>query len=194
MTQVRGKFTLITGTMFVKKSLWLLDQIKQAKKNGTYYLCISTTKHEIKSRASEFVVPAAQISPDDPIELQDLLKTCYQEHGEYPEIVFIDEVQFIHPSGIRVLDWMLSEGINIVAAGLTYDFRHQIFPIIQDIFKYQILSAHLEHAMKCQICNDKEATHNQRLLYGQPNTTGPLIALDGDVYTYEARCGDCYQS
>lgn len=193
MTQ-RGQMTLVTGPMFAKKSLMMLGEIQKVQKEGKYYLCLSTTKPEIRSRAMDYAVPAAHINPQVPNEMKELLEICKKEHGEYPEIIFIDEVQFLHPSAIEVLDWILNQDIDIMAAGLVRDFRDVTFPVIDDIFKYRVLTYHLEHMEKCHVCKEKDASHNQRLLYGQPNNEGPLIALDGEMYTYEARCDDCYQS
>jgi len=102
-----------------------------------------------------------------------------------PEIklVAIDEVQFFDNMILHAIQDLLLKDIEVVAAGLLKDFRHQDFGPMTELSK--IASRTLALTGTCEVCGDK-STHT----YRKPNTDTQILIGGKDLY--EGRCEKCY--
>lgn len=189
----KGKLHVITGCMFTEKSYELIETIKALESRGRDYLAFSPIKDVIFSRALDYTVPAHLVNKDQPYLL---LYHVGGYVGKYDAVdtVLIDEVQFYGDSILPIINTLLDQGINIVAAGLDKTFQNEPFGIMKELLchAYDITKKHTV----CAKCGNDEASVSQRLLNFKPAPLdGPTILLDTSQgeYTYEPRCGDCYE-
>lgn len=131
---------------------------------------------------------AFEIPAEQPDELFRILREKERE-AEIPfEIVAFDEVQFFsRDSGLfRIVERLLHEGYDILAAGLTLDFRGEPFGSTPDLMllagdKVIWLQSY------CTACGN-EAPFPQRFINGAPAAyDSPQILVGGDE-TYQPRC------
>lgn len=189
----KGKLNIITGCMFTEKSLELIETAKDLEHRGRQFLAFSPIKDVIKSRAIEDTVSAHWVDKDEPYLLLYHVGGYVGRHGKV-DTVLIDEVQFYGDSILEIINTLLSQGINIVAAGLDQTFKNEPFGIMKDLLclAYDIKKKHTT----CAKCNNDEASVSQRLLNGNPAPfDGPMIIIDKSVgeYSYEPRCVNCFE-
>ena len=189
----KGKLHIITGCMFTEKSLELVETTKDLQRRGRDYLAFSPIKDVIFSRALEETVPAHLVDKDESYLLLYHVGGYVGKYGKV-DTVLIDEVQFYGDSVLPIINTLLGQGINIVAAGLDQTYKNEPFGIMKDLLclAYDIKKKHTT----CAVCNNDEASISQRLLNGNPAPfDGPMIILDKSVgeYSYEPRCADCFQ-
>jgi len=189
----KGQLKIITGCMFTEKSFELIETAKELDAQGKDFLAFSPIKNVIKSRALQETVPAHMVDKDDPLLLLYYVGGHVGAHGKV-DTILIDEVQFYGDSILSIINTLLDQGINIVAAGLDKTFKNEPFGIMRDLlcFAYDIKKKHT----RCAKCGNNEASVSQRLLNDKPAPfDGPMIILDKSMgeYTYEPRCVDCFQ-
>ena len=106
------------------------------------------------------------------------------------EVVAIDEVQFLDPGIVKVVDDLANRGVRVILAGTDMDFRGRPFGPVGDLLAVAEKIDKL-HAI-CVICGEL-ASRNQRLIEGRPAPAeGPTIQVGGRE-TYEARCRRCHE-
>ena len=189
----KGKLHIITGCMFTEKSFELIQTANELEKQDKDFLAFSPIKDVIKSRALEETVPAHWVDKDQPYLLLYHVGGYVGKHGQV-DTVLIDEVQFYGDSILNIINTLLGQGINIVAAGLDQNFKNEPFGIMKDLLclAYDIKKKHTT----CAVCGNDEASVSQRLLNGNPAPfDGPMIIIDKTIgeYTYEPRCVDCFE-
>jgi len=185
-----AQVTLILGPMFSGKTTTLLQCIQWSQKLDkpvqvfkpkldTRYLKHAITSHDGKSAEATPVVNAGDI-----LLLVD----------ENTRMVVIDESQFFgwEVSGV-CLKLSVTEGIDVVCAGLERDFRGEDFgpiPLLKAIRNVNIQRL----KATCSVCGRKnKATETQRLIGGQPaHYDEPTIQVGGSE-SYEARCKRCHE-
>lgn len=189
----KGKLHIITGCMFTEKSYELLETVRDLEDRGKDFLAFSPIKDVIFSRALKSTTPAHLVDKEKPFLLLYHVGEYVGKHGKI-DTVLIDEVQFYGDSVLSIINTLLDQGINIVAAGLDKTFKNEPFGIMRDLLcvAYDIKKKHTT----CAKCASLEASVSQRLLNGLPAPLdGPMIILDKSVgeYSYEPRCADCFQ-
>lgn len=187
-----GKLEVITGPMKSEKSLELILRAHQLEEEGYQYIAFSPVQDKIVSRATEEAIAAILIERDHPELISYYVGFVL---GRYHQLhtVLIDEVQFYEKGIVKTVQSLLSNGINVVAAGLDQTYTMQPFGetgallcLAHDIKKKKAT---------CSVCGE-EASRSQRLLNGQPAPMdAPIIIIEGSSkdYTYEPRCDSCFQ-
>jgi len=107
------------------------------------------------------------------------------------EAIFADEVQFLDGGLADVLESLRRSGVDVVAAGLDFDFRREPFPpttaLVAIADRVQRLDA------RCSRCG-RAATVTQRLVNGRPAPLDDAVVRIGDEELYEPRCEACWDS
>lgn len=189
----KGTLTVITGSMFGGKSLDLIEEIKSWEFSGFDYLAFSPIKPFITSRGSNYEVPAIEVEASHSALISYIVGSEIQ-NGMNIERIAIDEVSFYDAGIVSVIEILLSEGIDVVVAGLDQDFRGKPFGSIGDLMALATeVTKRYSICMKCRV---KPGTKTQRLLNGEPAPfEGDLIVVEHTIksYTYECRCKDCHE-
>jgi thymidine kinase len=101
------------------------------------------------------------------------------------EVLAVDEVQFMDPGIVDVVNDLADQGVRVIVSGTDMDFRGLPFGPLGSLLAVAERIDKL-HAI-CVICGDL-ATRNQRLIDGHPAPAeGPTIQVGG-LESYEARC------
>lgn len=105
--------------------------------------------------------------------------------ADLPDVVGIDEVQFMDPDLVPLVLELADAGVRVILAGLDLDFRAEPFGFMPDLL------ARAESVEKltaiCTVCG-APATRSQRLIGGQPARADDPVVLVGALESYEARC------
>lgn len=103
--------------------------------------------------------------------------------------VLVDEVQFLNPSQLSDLEYIVDIlGIPVMAYGLMTDFKGALFPASQRLIE---LGARLVQVKTvCYYCNTA-AVYNMRMRNGVPIFTGEQIEVGGNE-SYRVVCRKCY--
>lgn len=179
-----GTLTVIYGPMFSGKTSKLVVMV------------------EVYSRMKYRVVT---IKPKIDTRYSDLEEIHSHDHrtskaiivdGESPESVFeeiislrpdkviVDEAQFFHHQNIlQVIHRLLQTGIDVIAAGLLYDYKRQPFGAMPDLLG--LADEHIELTAICQKCGGV-AHHSERTGGG-----GGTINI-GAADKYIAVCAACH--
>lgn len=102
--------------------------------------------------------------------------------SEKTKLVVIDEIQFFTAEIIETIRILLSKGIEVVAAGLYFDFRQNPFPLMPDL--KNIAHSFTEMFASCKQCSFP-ANHTFRIVESKE------LILTGSKGVYEARCDSC---
>ena len=180
-----GFLEVICGCMFAGKTEELIRRIKVlefAKKK------IQVFKPSIDNRYSDTMVASHAGSFVDSI-LIDKASDIMANVSEDTEVVAIDEVQFLDPDVISVVDTLTKKGVRVMVAGLDTDFRGEPFPNVA------ALMAEAEFVTKltavCVKCG-APATRTQRITNGEPARYDEPLVVVGAAESYEARCRHCH--
>jgi thymidine kinase len=192
---MKGHLKVITGPMFGRKSLELIEEIKAWEFSETKYLAFSPIKDHIFSRGSNMQIPAIHV----PKELPGIIS--YQvgakiKEGVEIQGVAIDEISFYGSEIVGAVTSLLDEGIDVIVAGLDQDFRGKPFGSIRDLMT--LATEVRKHHSICMKCKKAVATMTQRLM-DDGVTPAPfgssLIVVEGETkkYKYQCRCKDCHE-
>ena len=166
---------VITGCMFAGKTTELLNRIK--KTNKTYLLI--KPKKDIRNLGNRLTthdgVNAQALTVDRVSDIFNQLENI--------EIVAIDEAQFFDDSIIEDINYLVSNNIKLIIAGLDRDYLHQSFGPMQKIMEISNSVSRLKAI--CNQCGD-DAYYSHRL---HNSNTQVLI---GDSDQYEALCKTCF--
>jgi thymidine kinase len=190
---MKGTLTVITGSMYGRKSLDLIEEIKSWEYQSIPYVAFSPIKSSITSRGSNTSIPAVHIVRQHAAIISYYIGSLIQK-GQLVKAVAIDEVSFYDEGIVSVVDILLEEGIDVIVAGLDLDFANQPFGYIGDLMTMAV-DVRKKYSV-CMKCKTALATKTQRLLNGQPAPLdSPLIVVESETeqYTYECRCKDCYE-
>ncbi|UBV43456.1 thymidine kinase [Deinococcus taeanensis] len=187
-----GHLEVIVGPMFSGKSEELIRRVTRAviarQRVQVFKPALDNRYHEtaVASHAGRTVqalaVRGAQdirthLSGDTP-----LLST---RGDSLPDVVGIDEVQFLDAAVIPLALELADAGVRVILAGLDLDFRAEPFGFMP------ALLARAESVEKltaiCTVCG-APATRSQRLIGGQPARFDDPVVLVGALESYEARC------
>jgi len=176
----KGKLVIFGGPMFAGKTT-ALYQWAEKLGVGTYVL----VKPSVDTRDGDGVVQthdgvkmkAVTVDTDMPRVGEKLLKKV--------TTIFVDELNFFGYEWLKpVVDEWLERGIEVVGAGLCYDFLRQPFgatlPMAARADKFVELFA------RCDGCGG-EASHSYRKVSQKPQV------LVGAEESYGACCGECWK-
>ncbi|MBR5485447.1 MAG: thymidine kinase [Oscillospiraceae bacterium] len=133
----------------------------------------------VKSRAG-LSAPARLIDPD--ASIIDMIK------GENPDIIMIDEAQFLQPWQVDELRELADNGIRVFCYGLRADFRSKAFPGSLRLFEVCDTMRELVSMCKC----GKKATMNVRYADGKIVYDGEQIVIGGSEQ-YTSLCHRCWK-
>lgn len=178
------------------KTRHLLTEIDTLRRYGNKRIAVFKPRTDtrsgsncIKSRKGD-VDAAEEISATSPGEMLGILRQKEAEAGSRYEIVAFDEVQFFpRDSGFfSLVQHLLGEGYDILAAGLAFDFRGEPFGSTPELTllaedRCMWLTAY------CTKCGGR-ALYPQRIIDGNyAPYDSPQILVGGDE-TYEPRCDE----
>lgn len=190
---MKGDLVVITGSMYGRKSLDLIEEIRNWQFKDIPYVAFSPIKDCIFSRGSNVEIPAVHVPLHHPEIISYTIGTRIR-NGEMIKAIAIDEVSFYKPGIVGAVESLLENGIDVTVAGLDTDFRGKPFGSIGDLMAMAIdVKKRYSVCMKCKAAL---ATMTQRLENGNPASyKSPLIVVDKqDVnYTYECRCKNCHE-
>lgn len=174
-----NKIYYIYGTMYSGKSLDLISTYTTYKFHGKDVLVIKHAKdvrdgQAIKSRMSNTKVKCARLTDD--ISLQELLALYMVDNDfKYPDVIMIDEVQFISEKHVDELH-EISKYCPIMCYGLKTTYTGELFPAISKLLA--IAEDVREVKTTCRFCT-KKATHNLLIRDGVPIYEGAYENIEG---------------
>lgn len=127
----------------------------------------------------------------DAIPVSDPFKIVEKVVAENPDVVAIDEVQFLPtPLITAVIEELADTGVRVIVSGTDTTFAGKPFGCMGDL----LCIADKIHKLDavCVVCGGK-AIRNQRLIDGQPASADSPEIMVGTVGTYEPRCRKCHQ-
>ena len=189
----QGKITFYTGPMFASKTSHLISKYLQYKKLGydiAAFKPSSDTRYSMSNIVSHNGIYIAAINFDQPLLIISLCSTY--------EILFFDEIQFVHPSIVSVLQDLRTAGKKIYISGLDLDYRRNPWPVssaVKDIADKVVNLTALCSRIKAnkQACN-LIAHYTQRLSDGIPAPLDQGIIQLGSSDSYQPRCLACWLS
>lgn len=176
--QRSGWIEVICGSMFSGKTEELIRRLRRAQIADQK---VEIFKPSIDKRYDESNVVSHNMNsiPSTTISnSKELLKII-----QSPEVVGIDEAQFLDDYLPEVCQQLAKNGIRVIVAGLDMDFRGKPFGPIPNLLAVAEYITKV-HAI-CQHCGNL-ATHSYRL------TSLEDTLLLGAKENYEARCRTCF--
>ncbi len=181
----KGTLTVIAGPMFSGKTGKLVAMVDVFGRMGHRVLTVKpkldarySTKDEIHShdhKTSKALVVDGE-APE--IVLEKILK-------EKPKKVIFDEVQFFKKTKVKkVISELKKRGIDVIAAGLLYDYKREPFGATPDLMG--LADERMELLAICQKCGNL-ARHTERVGGGK----GTVEVGAGDKYI--ASCDSCHR-
>jgi thymidine kinase len=178
----QGRLTLILGPMFAGKSKELIRRGLVARDLGEDIVAL---KPEIDDRyhGGRIVAHSGEWLPAIPV-------AAWPDLPEETTTLLLDEVQFFQGPWFRgmfpahVAD-ALDSGVNVIASGLSADWRGQEFPVVRSLLAMADEIVFL--TAKCSICG-KPAHHTAKL----GGTTEKVQIGGRDLY--EPRCRDHWRT
>lgn len=189
------KIKFFCGSMNARKSATLLMRNHAFVNQGLSTMIIkpkldTRDNNLVKSRAFDKSVESHVIS--DSYDLLNLLTRIEHEEG-HPDVILVDEVQFLDIESIKVLESLCYyQGTTVEVYGLVSDYQGRAFPASQRLMT--CADIHMLNGL-CDCGN--EAFYNMRLVDGVPFFgEAPQIAVGDvnskEVVSYKPKCGRCY--
>lgn len=192
----RGKLRrLLIGNMFSNKTGLLITEIETLRKYGNKKVIVFKPSTDTRSGLGKIrsrdgrECSAFEIPENNPWEVLNILKEEERLIGAKFEIIAFDEINFfsINSGFFQLIEHLLSQGYDIIAAGLPYDFRGEPFGSTL-LLTWLAQSNCLWLTAYCTKCGEP-ALFIQRLLPdGSPAPYSEPQVLVGDKDVYEPRC------
>lgn len=180
----KGLIEIAVGPMFSGKTSWLINKMKELKKNNISHLTVrfgDDNRYSKDAISSHDKIHFAAYSAKSAQDIRILLK-------KFPDIVAfgIDELQFFEKEVAGVLRELKKKNINVYAAGLDTDFLGKEWDVVTEALE----DADIVNKFKaiCSVCKEKIATRTQRLIDGLPASKNSPRLLIGGSESYTARC------
>lgn len=180
----KGKLTVIAGPMFAGKTTKLLTLFSVLSNLGYSILCFKAEARKINGMGNtkshdERPLPVIYVSMNEPEKI-------YQYVGKDGiQKVIIDAVHFFPVSKIlKVIDTLLSQGIDMYVNGLIYDYRKQEFGATRTLMKKA--DELLELYSICVRCGGV-ALYTERISGGSSQSIGTTGSRKAE---YIAVCGE----
>jgi thymidine kinase len=181
MTTQVGSLEVITGSMFCGKTDELIRRLRRAKIAKQK---IQVFKPKIDNRYSEAKVTSHAGSEFEAVPVDKAADIRSQLNND-TTVVAIDEAQFLDAEIVAVVNFLASQGIRVIIAGLDTDFRGEPFGSMP------MLTAQAERVDKlhaiCMVCG-QDASRTQRLVNNKPANYNDPVVIVGASEMYEARC------
>jgi thymidine kinase len=174
-----GWVEVVCGSMFSGKTEELIRRIKRAVYGKQK---VQVFKPRLDNRYDDSaVVSHSQLKLlSTPIDHPDEI---FQHLRPDTEVVGIDEVQFLGPDVVRVVEELAGRGVRVICAGLDQDFQGKPFePMPQLLAIAEYITKELAI---CVVCGNP-ANRSQRLIARAERV------LVGAAGAYEARCRKCH--
>ena len=178
-----GVLEVITGPMFSGKSEELIRRLKRARIARQRVACFKPDI-DLRYHRTAIASHSSQTHEASTIaSVEELRAQLYPQLAEV-EVVGIDEVQFLSPEIIPLVEELISLGKRVIIGGLDMTFNAEPFGPVPALMamadKVTKLSA------VCMVCG-APAIHTQRL-----GASRELVVV-GAAGIYEARCRACFR-
>ncbi|MBU5669390.1 thymidine kinase [Peptoniphilus sp. MSJ-1] len=184
MHQYKGRMILHTGSMFSGKTSSLEKDLKRFSIANYKVLAF---KPIVDRRYSKSEIITHDKISIEAIEVDSSAEILEIVESKSPEVIGIDEVQFLSDSPEEVLknlEYILSMGITVVMAGLDMDYMAEPFEIVKELMpKADYLNKH--HAV-CKKCGADAWVSHRKI------KSDKRVEL-GAVEEYEPLCRSCYK-
>ncbi|MFP4287502.1 MAG: thymidine kinase, partial [Candidatus Izemoplasmataceae bacterium] len=184
--QKDGWIEVITGPMFAGKTEELIRRIKRleyAKKN------IIVFKPVIDNRYADNEVVSHNNNRTKSVNISSG-KEIFQHVKSDTDVVAVDEVQFLEPETVDILNYLADQGKRVIVSGLDTDFRGEPFSFMPKLIAIaEFVTKLTAVCVKCSA----PATRTQRIVNGKPAKYMDPIVLIGASESYEARCRSCHK-
>jgi thymidine kinase len=174
-----GWIEVICGSMFSGKTEELIRRIKRAvygKQKVQVFKPRLDNRYDEQNVVSHSKLQLVSTPIVRPEEIFYKLKPDTQ-------VVGIDEVQFLGPEVVQVVEGMANKGLRVICAGLDQDYQGKPFePMPQLLAIAEYITKELAI---CVVCGNP-ANRSQRLI-----SRGERVVV-GAAGTYEARCRKCH--
>ncbi len=194
----RGTLDLYVGCMFSGKTTALIRRVENLRTFGKKQIAIF--KPDIDSRSGDGIkdyhgneLLAYELPSERPEDIFLWLEVHRRQQNCIPDFVALDEVQFYPEKIVPVVGELLTQGFNIIAAGLALNFRGEKFGYTIDLAIFSKPGGNFTVLESCcAICGDP-AHVPQRLIDGVPaHYESPIVQVGGQE-TYQARCWGCFK-
>jgi thymidine kinase len=188
------KLTGIAGSMFSGKTEELLRRVTRAEIAGRNVLVFKPVidnrwgkKGIVRSHAGSEHTAVEVSSPEEILMFIEGSSNV----GYDPRMVAIEEIQFMGPEIVPVIQELLEKDIEVCFAGLPLDFRGEPFgqmptllALADDIARLTAICTYKDNG---EICG-ADATRTQIFVNGQPANYNDPIILVGAEEAYAPRC------
>ncbi len=176
-----GWIEVICGSMFSGKTEELIRRVKRAiygKRRVQVFKPKIDNRYDESAVVSHSQLKLLSTPIDRPSEiLQHLLPDT--------EVVGIDEVQFLGPDVVPIIEELAQRGIRVICAGLDQDYQGKPFEPMPHLLA--IAEYITKELAICVVCGNP-ANRTQRLLAREERV------VVGAAGAYEARCRKCHVS
>ncbi|OGG01912.1 hypothetical protein A2Z33_01590 [Candidatus Gottesmanbacteria bacterium RBG_16_52_11] len=184
-----GKLTVMAGPMFAGKTTKLLTLFSILSKLNYSILCFKAESRKVSGMGhtnshDERPLPVIYISMDEPEKiLQYVGRDGIQK-------VIIDAVHFFPKARIlKVIDALLSAGIDVWVNGLIFDYRKEEFGATRELFRRA--DEAMELFSVCVRCGSK-AEHTERISGGLEQSLGTTGTRKAQYIPVCAKCHRVY--
>lgn len=175
-----GWIEVICGSMFSGKSEELIRRLRRAQIARQKVLAF---KPRIDDRygAEETIISHSQ--QQVPCVLIDDADDILPALESDTEVVGIDEVQFLGPSIVPIVEELAGRGVRVICAGLDQDYRGlPWYPMPELLARAEYIQKTLAICVEC----GRPANRTQRKVLSEDRV------LIGSLDLYEARCRACH--
>jgi len=190
---------VITGCMYSGKSEELIRRLRRCQIAGQYVLVMKPAIDDRYSRNS-VATHVGETLAAQPVSGIEEVKALLHEHPfrMTGEVLGFDEVQFMGPEIIGLLESQANRGRRVIVAGLDLDSDGKPFGPMAELLAVADRVTKLTAVCVAEVWRDgeketcgKPATRSYRLPEG--NRTGERVQV-GSAGMYEARCRACWLS
>lgn len=189
------KFVFVKGVMKSGKTTMLQSTHFDVTSAGLSALVIKSSKD---TKGKDYIVSRIGIKTkvnyliDEDTNIFNLINYYLSNINDKLDYIFVDEVQFLEVHHIEELHRLVYEtGINVFCYGLLTDFQEGMFDASKRLIT---IGAELVNLYIPCDCGRNTATHNMRLVDGEPLFEGEQVEIDGSKnnISYIAKCYCCY--
>lgn len=172
----RNKIYYRHGTMYSGKSTDLIKSYLSDQRNKKVLAIkpsLDTRDDEITSRIINATIPCIRFDKEESII--GILKYYFDKHSCVPDVIYIDEVQFLTEKQVAELH-DITAYCPVICYGLKTSFTGDLFPAISTLYTYAEDVKEIKHT--CWMCKSK-ATYNLLVRNGKPIYNGDMVNIEG---------------
>jgi thymidine kinase len=187
---------VITGCMFSGKSEELNRRLRRAEIAGqsiTAYKPSNDNRYHSEKIASHSNSTFSAKIFKDFDHLVNLIMLDKKDNDAFPNIIAIDEVQFLPQDIVPFVEMLAYSGVRVITSGLDMDYQGRPFGPMPNLLS---IADKVDKITAICIATDKSG-----LICGKPATrsfrvpaqdTGSLVQI-GASDSYQARCRECWK-